>query len=130
MCFVLQNQKNCVFFKPDLISKLHLLKPKTLLSIVVITMVIVGKGKGNVQWPKYVGSHHYWSFFFYLGLLSRTSTIHRITMEGGGYLFNSPWGTKFFGQRIYGKVILNGRTNDQIMARWRRSFKNDKYIFQ
>ena len=55
------------FLKPDLIPKLHLLKPKTLLSILVTIMVvamfIVGKGKGNVQWPKNVGSHHYSSFF-------------------------------------------------------------------
>ena len=36
--------------------------------------------------------------------------------------------TNFFGQ-IYGEVILNGRTNDQIMPRW-RSFINDKCIFQ
>ena len=26
--------------------------------------------------------------------------------------------TNFFGQRIYGEVILNGRTNDQIIPRW------------
>ena len=28
-------------------------------------------------------------FFFYLGFLSRTFTIHRTAGEGGGYLFNS-----------------------------------------
>ena len=29
-------------------------------------------------------------FFFYLGFLSRTFTIHRTAGEGGGYFFNSP----------------------------------------
>ena len=29
------------------------------------------------------------SFFFYLGFLSRTSTIHKTVGEGGGHLFNS-----------------------------------------
>ena len=40
MCFILQN-----FFswKQELIPKLHVLKPKALLSIIVATMVIVGK---------------------------------------------------------------------------------------
>ena len=38
-------------------------------------------------------------------------------------------GSNFLGQ-IYGKVILNGRINDQIMSRWRRSFINDKCILQ
>ena len=28
-------------------------------------------------------------FFFYLGFLSRTFTIHGTAGEGGGYLFNS-----------------------------------------
>ena len=28
-------------------------------------------------------------FFFYLGFLSRTFTIHKTAGEGGGYLFNS-----------------------------------------
>ena len=32
--------------------------------------------------------------------------------------------------RIYGELILNGRTNDQIILRWERSFINDKCIFQ
>ena len=30
-----------------------------------------------------------WTFFFYLGFLSRTFTIHRTAGEGGGYFFNS-----------------------------------------
>ena len=33
-------------------------------------------------------------------------------------LFNSSWGRNLFGKIIYGNVILNGRTNDQIMPRW------------
>ena len=61
-------------------------------------------------------------FFYYLGLLALTFTIDRTTVEGGGYLFNSSWGTNFFRQRIYGEVILNGTTNDQIMPRWGGSF--------
>ena len=61
-------------------------------------------------------------FFYYLGLLALTFTIDRTTVEGGGYLFNSSWGTNFFWQRIYGEVILNGTTNDQIMPRWGGSF--------
>ena len=38
--------------------------------------------------------------------------------------------TNFFWQKIYGKVALNGRTNDQIMPTCRRGFINDKCIFQ
>ena len=42
------------------------------------------------------------------------------------------WGDeKFFGQKNYGKVVLNWRTNDQIVPRFGRSFIiNDKCIFQ
>ena len=40
------------------------------------------------------------------------------------------WGTNFFGQKNYGEVILNERTNDQVMPRCGRSFINDKYTFQ
>ena len=40
------------------------------------------------------------------------------------------WGINLFGQKIYGEVVLNGRTNDQFMVRWGRSFINDKCIFQ
>ena len=36
----------------------------------------------------------------------------------------------FFGQNNYGEVVLNWRSNDQIMPRFGRSFKNDKCIFQ
>ena len=32
----------------------------------------------------------------------------------------------FLGQKIYGNVIQNGRTNDQIILRWGRSFMNLK----
>ena len=39
-------------------------------------------------------------------------------------------GQKFFGQKKYGEVVLNWRTNDQIMPRFGRSFINDKCIFQ
>ena len=42
---------------------------------------------------------------------------------------SSSWVDKFF-WAIYGEVILNGRTNVQIMPRWGRSFINDKCIFQ
>ena len=31
-------------------------------------------------------------------------------------------GKTFFGKNIYGEIILNGRTNDQIMLKWGRSF--------
>ena len=34
------------------------------------------------------------------------------------------------GQNNYGEVVLNRRTNDQIMAMFGRSFINDKCIFQ
>ena len=47
---------------------------------------------------------------------------------GGGYLFNISWGTNFLVQIICGVVILNWKTNDQII--WERSCINDKYIFQ
>ena len=67
------------------------------------------------------------TFFFHLGFLSRTFTIYRTTTgEEGGYLIE----TNFFGQIIYGEVILNGRTTDQIMPMWGRSFINEKCIFQ
>ena len=36
----------------------------------------------------------------------------------------------FFGQKNYGVVVLNWRTNDQIMPRFGSSFINDKCIFQ
>ena len=41
-------------------------------------------------------------------------------------------GTNFFGQNIYGEVVLNlnRMNNDQIMRRWERSLINDKCIFQ
>ena len=35
-------------------------------------------------------------------------------------------GQKLFGQKNYGEVVLNWRTNDQIMPRFGRSFINDK----
>ena len=38
--------------------------------------------------------------------------------------------THFFGQKNYGKVVLNWRNNDQIMPRFGGSFINDKCIFQ
>ena len=38
--------------------------------------------------------------------------------------------TNFFGKKNYGEVLLNWRTNDQIMPRFGRSFINDKCIFQ
>ena len=36
----------------------------------------------------------------------------------------------FLGNKNYGKVFLNRRTNDQIMPRFGRSFISDKCIFQ
>ena len=36
----------------------------------------------------------------------------------------------FFGKTKYEEVVLNSRTNDQIMAMFGRSFINDKCIFQ
>ena len=43
---------------------------------------------------------------------------------------NFSWGDrKFFGQTNY-EIVLNRRTNDQIMPRFGRSFMNDKCIFQ
>ena len=36
----------------------------------------------------------------------------------------------FFAQNNYGKIALNWRTNGQIIARFGRSFINDKFIFQ
>ena len=43
----------------------------------------------------------------------------------------SDMGTKtFLGQKYYGEVVLNWRTNDQIMPRFGRNFINDKGIFQ
>ena len=85
-----------------------------MVTITVVTMVIVSKGKGNVRGLKMLETiiTITEAFFFYLGLLSRTFTIHGTTGEGGGYLFNFSWWTNFFRQRIYGEVILNGRTND------------------
>ena len=37
---------------------------------------------------------------------------------------------RFFGQKHYGKVVLNWRTNDHIMTRFGKRFINDKCIFQ
>ena len=53
------------------------------------------------------------------------------SLKYGGILYKKifSWGRNFFGQKFY-EVILNGWTNDQIMPRWRRSFKNDKCILQ
>ena len=36
----------------------------------------------------------------------------------------------FLGKTKYEEVVLNSRTNDQIMAMFGRSFINDKCIFQ
>ena len=58
------------------------------------------------------------------------SQFARTTGKGGGYLFNSSWGPNFFGQRIYGEVILSANSNYKIIPRWGRSFMNDKCIFQ
>ena len=59
------------FLKPDLIQKLHLLKPNALLSTlatIIVTLSIMDKGKGksimdkgksNIKWLKDAGNHHY-----------------------------------------------------------------------
>ena len=47
-----------------------------------------GRGAGNL----YTGGAYFPSFtvfFFYLGFLSQTFTIHKTAEEGGGYFFNS-----------------------------------------
>ena len=50
---------------------------------------------------------------------------------GGNFTKESfSWWTNCFGLKKYGEVILNGRTNYQIMSRWGRSFINGKCIFQ
>ena len=36
----------------------------------------------------------------------------------------------FFGQKNYREVVLNRRTNDQIITMFGRSFRNGKCIFQ
>ena len=44
------------------------------------------------KWPALAAKSHTRQkkdFFFYLGFLSRSFTIHRTVGEGGGYLFNS-----------------------------------------
>ena len=41
------------------------------------------------------------------------------------------WGKgDFFELKTYKEIILNRRTNDQIVSRWGRSFINGKFIFQ
>ena len=39
-------------------------------------------------------------------------------------------GTNFFRQKSCEEVVLNRRTNDQIMPRLGRRFINNKYLFQ
>ena len=39
-------------------------------------------------------------------------------------------GQKLLWEKNYGEVVLNRRTNDQIMPRFGRSFIKDKCIFQ
>ena len=39
-------------------------------------------------------------------------------------------GQTFWGKIFMGKVVLDGRTSDQIIPTWVMSFINDKYIFQ
>ena len=60
-----------------------------------------------------------------------------ISLHGAPLIYGSffskkrfSWGKNFFGQNIYGEVILKGRTNDQIMPSWGRSFINNKCILQ
>ena len=68
---------------------------------------------------------------FFLSGFSFTNIQDSQDNRGRGRLSLSPHGGQtFFGQIIYGEVILNGRANDQIIPRWGRSFINDKCIFQ
>ena len=65
--FIKLEKLQVFFLKPDLIPKLDLLKPNSLLSTrvtIMVTMHIVGKGESNTEWPKHVGKHHYWGNFF------------------------------------------------------------------
>ena len=63
MFYLTRLEKLWIFFlKPDLIPKLHILKQNVLsimVKVMVVTMVIVGKAKGNLHWPKNIGNHHY-----------------------------------------------------------------------
>ena len=43
----------------------------------------------NIDDVKFINLPVFFVFFFYLGFLSRTFTIHGTAGEGGGYLFNS-----------------------------------------
>ena len=63
MFYFTELEKLWVFFlKPDLITKLNLLKPTALLATMVIimaTMVIVNKDYGNAEWFKDFENHQY-----------------------------------------------------------------------
>ena len=97
---------------------------------------------------------HTYLFNFYLSkiICKRPEVIkeptHFLTMINNGKAFprfdgmvcsycaltiSTSWGWRganFFGQNIYGEVVLNGRTNNHIMPRWERSSINDKCVFQ
>ena len=62
-------------------------------------------------------------------------SVHSAPPNVGGVffqkkLFRGGGGANLFGQKIYGKVVLDRRTSDQIMPTWVRSSVNDKFIFQ
>ena len=72
MYFILQNQKICgvCFVEVRSNCKITLIKTKGVaiyhgnnngapMVTMVVTMVIVSKGRGNLQWPKNVGNHDY-----------------------------------------------------------------------
>ena len=70
--------------------------------------------------------------FFFLSGFTFTSIHDSQDNRGKGEAISltPPEEKNVFGHRIYGEVILNWRTNDQIMPRWQRSFINEKCIFQ
>ena len=90
MFYFTELEKLWVFFlKPDLITKLNLLKPTVLLATMVIimaTMVIVNKDYGNAEWFKDFENHQYWSYFFSIWVF-----FHEHSWFTGqqGNLFNS-----------------------------------------
>ena len=49
---------------------------------------------------------------------------HSRSREGESYLFNSSFGTNFFDQRVYGEVILKGKTNHAKLG----EFGNTKWL--
>ena len=59
-------------------------------------------------------------------------SLHGVPLKKCFFFFKKrfSWETNFFVKKFFGEVALNGRTNDQIIPRWGRSFINDKCILQ